>query len=100
MQKETEWPLETLKDQEGPRKTQLVKADWSSSFCSLKLFKLVISFGFNSLNSWPNQTEDLGDQKKDLNDSQVAMPQIEKQTGWAKSTPFFLLFHNFAARRA
>ena len=33
-----------------------------------------------------DQREDLGNQRQreDLNNSQMAMPQIEKQTGWTK----------------
>ena len=33
-----------------------------------------------------DQKNNLGDQRKDLNHSQVAMPLIEKQIGWAKPT--------------
>ena len=33
-----------------------------------------------------DKKSNLSDQKNDLNNSQVAMPQIEKQIGWAKPT--------------
>ena len=33
-----------------------------------------------------DKKSNLSDQKKDLNNSQVAMPQIEKEIGWAKPT--------------
>ena len=41
-----EGPRRTQKEQEGPSKAQKAKTDWSSSFRSLKLFKLVENHKF------------------------------------------------------